>query len=111
MIDVDLPVWKLRAFRLRIHSGILHHKEPAKPRREMGSYKTLHDYPTDHDPDNGAANVMALGPPLIKRRASIAPSPGLELHWFRVAAPVRPRLRAAQMRDHRSAGRCGRVSG
>jgi hypothetical protein len=48
---------------------------------------------------------------LIKRRASSAASSVLGPHWFRVAALVRSRLRAAHMRDHRSTDRCERGSG
>jgi hypothetical protein len=57
------------------------------------------------------ASARAVGPTLIKRRASRAPSSILERHWFRVADLVRPRLRATHTQALRSAGRCGRASG
>jgi hypothetical protein len=55
-------------------------------------------------------SVGAVGPALIKRPASRAPSSILERHWFHVADLFRPRLRAAHTQALRSAGRCGRVS-
>ena len=46
----------------------------------------------------------------IKRRAASAPSSISEPHWFRVAAPAGPRLRAAHSQVLRSADRYGTAS-